>query len=79
MFITFLIIFVLSICYLTYFYDEHAECETERQALIASIEKLRTKPRGTFTKDNNPQNPPKKRGRPKKVNYQRYNANKNFR
>ena len=66
MFITFLIIFVLSICYLTYFYDEHAECEAERQALIASIEKLRTKSRGTFTKDNNPQNPPKKRGRPKK-------------
>ena len=65
MFITSLIIFVLSICYLTYFYDEHAECETERQALIASIEKLRTK-RGTFTKDNNPQNPPKNRGRPKK-------------
>ena len=66
MFITFLIIFVLSICYLTYFYDQHAECEAERQALIASIEKLRTKPRGTFTKDNNPQNPPKNRGRPKK-------------
>ena len=44
MFIAFLIIFLLSICYLTYFYDEHAECETERQALIASIEKLRTKP-----------------------------------
>ena len=66
MFITFLIIFVLSICYLTYFYDEHAECEAERQALIASIEKLRTKPRGIFTKDNNPQNPPKKSGRPKK-------------
>ena len=66
MFITFLIIFVLSICYLTFFFNEHAECEEERQALIASIEKLRTKPRGTFTKDNNPQNPPKKRGRPKK-------------
>ena len=66
MFITFLIIFVLSICYLTFFYNERAECESERQALIASIEKLRTKPRGTFTKDNNPQNPPKKRGRPKK-------------
>jgi len=44
MFITILIIFVLSICYLTYFYDEHAECEAERQVLIASIEKLRTKP-----------------------------------
>ena len=67
MFITILIIFVLSICYLTFFYNEHAECEAERQALIASIEKLRTKPLGTFTKDNNPQNPPKKRGRPKKV------------
>ena len=66
MFITFLIIFVLSICYLTYFYDEHAECETERQALIASIKKLRTMSRGTFTKDNNLQNPSKKRGRPKK-------------
>ena len=66
MFITFLIIFVLSIFYLTFFYNEHAECEEERQALIASIEKLRTKPRDTFTKDNNPQNPPKKRGRPKK-------------
>ena len=67
MFITILIIFVLSICYLTFFYNEHAECEAERQALIASIEILRTKPRSTFTKDNNPQNPPKKRGRPKKV------------
>jgi hypothetical protein len=66
MFITFLIIFVLSICYLTFFYNEHAECEEERQALIASIEKLRTMPRGTFTKDNNTQNPPKKLGRPKK-------------
>ena len=66
MFITFLIIFLLSICYLTYFYDEYAECEAERQALIASIKKLRIKMRGTFTKDNNPQNPQKKRGRPKK-------------
>ena len=66
MFITFLIIFVLSIYYLTYFYDEHAECEVERQALIASIEKLRTNSRGSFTKDNNPKNPPKKRGRHKK-------------
>jgi len=62
MFITFLIIFVLSICYLTYFYDQHAECEAERQALIASIEKLKTKLRGTFTKDNTPQDPPKKLG-----------------
>ena len=66
MFITFLIIFALSICYLTFFYNELAECEAERQALIASIEKLRTMPRGTFTKDNNTQNPPKKLGRPKK-------------
>jgi len=66
MFITFLIIFVLSICFLTFFYNELAECEAERQALIASIEKLRTMPRGTFTKDYNPKNPPKKRGRPKK-------------
>ena len=40
MFITFFI--VLSICYLTFFYyNEHAECESERQALIASIEQLR--------------------------------------
>lgn len=68
MFITLLSIFVLSICYLTYkvLNDQRNEDEAERQALIASIEKLRTKPRGTFTKDNNPQNPPKKRGRPKK-------------
>ena len=66
MFITFLIIFVLSIYFLTFFYNELAECEAERQALIASIEKLRTMPRGTFTKDNNTQNPPKKLGRPKK-------------
>ena len=66
MFITLLSILVLSICYLTYFYDEHAKCEEERQVLIASIEKLKTKSRGTLTKDNNPQNPPKKRGRPKK-------------
>ena len=37
MFITFFI--VLSICYLTfYYYNEHAECESERQTLIASIE-----------------------------------------
>jgi len=66
MFITILIIFVLSICYLTFFYNEYAECEAERRALIASIEILRTMPRSTFTKDNNPQNPQKKRGRPKK-------------
>ena len=66
MFFTFLIIFVLSICYMTFFYNEHAECEEERQALIASIKKLRTMPRGTFTKDNITQNPPIKLGRPKK-------------
>ena len=66
MLITFLIILVLSICYLEFFYNERAECEAERQALLASIEKLRAMSRGTFTKDNNPQNPPKKRGRPKK-------------
>ena len=65
MFITFLIIFVVCILF-DIFYNEHTECEAERQALIASIEKLRTKPRDTFIKDNNPQNPPKKRGRPKK-------------
>ena len=66
MFIALLSILLLSLCYLTYYYAEFDKCEAERQALIASIEKLRTKPRGTFTKDNNPQNPPKKRGRPKK-------------
>ena len=43
MFIIILIIFVLSICYLTFFYNEHAECEAERQALIASIEKSKTR------------------------------------
>ena len=67
MFIIFLIIFVLSICYLTFFYSEDAEYEAERQALIASIEKMRIKSRSTFTQDNNPQNPAKKRGRPKKI------------
>jgi len=41
MFITLLSILVLSICYLTFFYNEHADCEADRQALIASIEKLR--------------------------------------
>ena len=65
--ISIIFIFVLSIFYLTFFYNEHVDDEAERQALIASIEKLRTKLRGTFTKDNNPQNPPKKRGRPKKI------------
>ena len=40
MFVTLFI--VLSICYLTFFYyNEHAECESERQTLIASIEQLR--------------------------------------
>jgi len=40
MFITFFI--VLIICYLTFFYyNERAECESERQTLIASIEQLR--------------------------------------
>jgi len=40
MFITFFI--VLSICYLTFYYcSERAECESERQTLIASIEQLR--------------------------------------
>ena len=39
MFITFFI--VLSICYLTFFYNEQAECESERQTLITSIEQLR--------------------------------------
>ena len=44
MFITFLIVFVIGIIpYLTFRYYEYelAECETERQALIASIEQLR--------------------------------------
>ena len=41
MFITIFIIFVLSICYWTFFYNEQAECESERQTLIASIEQLR--------------------------------------
>jgi len=67
MFEAFASICALVICYLTYeVYKEHMDENAKRMALIASIEKLRTKPRGTFTKDNNPQNPPKKRGRPKK-------------
>ena len=43
MLITFFIVLsVLSICYLAFFYyNEHAECESERQTLIASIEQLR--------------------------------------
>ena len=40
MFITFFI--VLIICYLTFYYcSECAECESERQTLIASIEQLK--------------------------------------
>ena len=58
MFITFLIVFVIGIIpYLTFRYYEYelAECETERQALIASIEQLRKtsqrrKPRKTKKK-----------------------------
>ncbi|SVE02528.1 uncharacterized protein METZ01_LOCUS455382 [marine metagenome] len=53
----FFIAFVMFVCYLTYFYNEYelAECETERQALIASIEQLRKtsqrrKPRKTKKK-----------------------------
>ena len=41
MFITIFIIFVLSVFYLTLFYNEHVDDESERQALIASIEELR--------------------------------------
>ena len=41
MFITIFIIFVLSIFYLTVFYNEQVDDEAERQALIASIEELR--------------------------------------
>ena len=40
MFITIFIIFVLSIFCLTLLYNEYLEDEAERQALIASIEKL---------------------------------------
>jgi len=40
MFITIFIIFVLSIFCLTLFYNEHVDAESERQALIASIEEL---------------------------------------
>ena len=41
MFVTLFI--VLSICYVTvYYFYEYAECESERQTLIASIAKLRT-------------------------------------
>ena len=39
--ISIIFIFVLSIFYLTFFYNEHVDDEAERQALIASIEKLR--------------------------------------
>ena len=41
MFITIFIIFVLSVFYLTLFYNEHVDDESERQALIASIQQLR--------------------------------------
>jgi len=43
MFITTLIIFVLSIYFVTLFYNEHVDDESERQALIASIEKSKTR------------------------------------
>ena len=46
MFITISIIFILSIFYLTVFYNEQVDDEAERQALIASIEKLRAMSRG---------------------------------
>ena len=42
MVIAILIFFLLSLCYLTFFYYELAECEAERQTLIASIAKLKT-------------------------------------
>ena len=38
--ISIIFIFVLSIFYLTFFYNEHVDDEAERQALIASIEDL---------------------------------------
>ena len=39
----FFIAFVMFVCYLTFFYNEYelAECEAERQTLIASIEQLK--------------------------------------
>ena len=43
MFITIFIIFVLSVFYLTLFYNEHVDDESERQALIASIEKSKSR------------------------------------
>ena len=43
MFITIFIIFVLSIFCLTFFYNEHVDDEAERQALIASIEKSKSR------------------------------------
>ena len=43
MFITIFIIFVLSIFCLTLFYNEHVDAESERQALISSIEKLKSR------------------------------------
>jgi len=43
MLIVLFMIFVFSIYCLTFYYSELAECEEERQVLIASIEKLKTK------------------------------------
>ena len=43
MFITIFIIFVLSIFCLTLFYNEHVDAESERQALISSIEKSKSR------------------------------------
>ena len=40
MFITIFIIFVLSVFYLTLFYNEYVDDESERQALLASIKEL---------------------------------------
>ena len=38
-----IIIFVLSIFCLTLFYNEHVDAESERQALISSIEKSKSR------------------------------------
>ena len=43
MFITIFIIFVLSIYYLTLFHNEQVDDDLERQALIASIEKSKSR------------------------------------
>ena len=43
MFITIFIIFVLSIFYLTLFYNEHVDDESGRQTLLASIEQLKSR------------------------------------